>query len=239
MLAGTLDKGKAMAAPQRRRLGPAPAQTLEGPLNDQIYQRLKWALILGDYAPGEALSIRGITAETGTSMMPVREALKRLASERALSSAANRSFRVLSLEPKRIADLFFVRSCLEGIATELAAPILTSDQIDRLDELAGLMDRDIDARDVRNYLSRNYSFHFTIYTGAGNPELVSIIEGLWAQTGPFLASGVKDIGIEEDWRFLHGRIARAIRARDAVKARQLIETDINWGTRVYQALVEP
>ena len=54
---------------------------------------------------------------------------------------------------------------------------------------------------MRNYLSRNYSFHFTIYTGAGNPELVSIIEGLWAQTGPFLASGVKDLGIEADWRY--------------------------------------
>ena len=88
-----------MAVPQKSRLEPAPAQSLEGPLNDQIYQRLKWALIVGDYAPGEALSIRRHHGgDRDQHTMPVREALEAPGlGARALSSAANRSFRVLAL----------------------------------------------------------------------------------------------------------------------------------------------
>ena len=60
-------------------------------LSEQAYQSIKWGLILGDFLPGDAVSIRKTAERMGCSMMPVREALKRLNSERALSSSANRS----------------------------------------------------------------------------------------------------------------------------------------------------
>ena len=75
-----------------------------------------------------------------------------------------------------------------------------SRQISRLEELAEQMDQDVDDGDAANYLSRNYSFHFTIYTASDNDELVSIIEGLWAQTGSFLAAGVHLVSLSPDWR---------------------------------------
>ncbi len=215
-----------MVAPQR----------LQEPLNAQVYQRLKWRLIVGDYVPGDSISIRRIATELGVGTMPAREALKRLASERALASSANRSFRVIELEPKHIADLFFIRSHLEGIATELATPLLTQAQIDRLAELGELAAKHIEEKDAAAYLARNYTFHFSIYTAAGNQELVSIIESLWVQTCPFLAEGVRRVGISRDWRLLHTEITQAIRARDSVRARALIEQDINWGTEIYKDL---
>lgn len=208
----------------------------EAPLGDRVYQRLRWALIVGDYRPGNALSIRTLAKLQGTSTMPIRESLKRLASERALISSMNRSFRVPSLDPKRVSDLFFVRASLEGIATELATPRLTTDQIDQLDDLARRTDRAVDTGDRRDYLARNYSFHFTIYAGAGNDELTSIIEGLWAQTGPYLAEVVNSLGMTEDWRAHHGAIARAIRVRDVGLARRLVEQDIGWGTRLFEEI---
>ena len=58
------------------------------PLSDQIYQNLKWSLTIGEYEPGSALSIRKVAKKMGTSAMPVREALTRLASEQLLQSAA-------------------------------------------------------------------------------------------------------------------------------------------------------
>jgi DNA-binding GntR family transcriptional regulator len=200
------------------------------PLNEQVYQKLRWALTVGGYRPGDKASIRSLARRLGISAMPVREALKRLVSERALEVLGNRAFRVPVLEPKRVSDLFFIRSSLEGVATELAAPNLGAAQIDRLAELAVQTDRDVDEGDTAGYLSRNYNFHFTIYAASGNSDLVSIIEGLWAQTGPFLAVVVRDQEMSRDWRKLHGQIADAIRARDAVAARRMIEKDISWGT---------
>ena len=224
------------AALQPARAGQA--ELSHAPLNEQVYQQIRWDLIVGNHRPGDKLSIRRFAKLLGTSAMPVREALKRLASERALEVFGNRSFAVPVLEPKRVSDLFFIRSSLEGIATGLAAETLTLRQVDRLAELAMLMDRDIDGADTTGYLTRNYNFHFTIYTAAGNADLVSIIEGLWAQTGPFLAAVVRDVEMADDWRRMHSRIAEAIRARDAAEARALIEKDISWDIEYFRELAE-
>ncbi len=218
-----------------RSENPRPVRN-EPSLSEQIYQELKWSLIVGDYGPDSALSIRTVAERMGTSMMPVREALKRLASERALVSSMNRSFRVPKLDPKRVSDLFFLRANLEGAATELATPRMTASQVDELERLATMTNADIDSGDRRDYLAHNYSFHFTIYTGAGNSEMTSIIEGLWAQSGPYLADVVRVMDTSEDWRLLHARIAQAIRVRDTKLARDLVEQDIGWGTKVYDRL---
>jgi DNA-binding GntR family transcriptional regulator len=213
---------------------PQPVSPRQGDLSHAPLNELRWDLTVGNHRPGDKLSIRRLAKLLGTSAMPVREALKRLASERALEVFGNRSFAVPVLVPKRVSDLFFIRSSLEGSATELATGTLTLRQIDRLAELA----RDIDSADTAGYLTRNFNFHFTIYTAAGNADLVSIIEGLWAQTGPFLAAVVREVEMADDWRQLHGRIAEAIRVRDAAEARSLIEKDISWGIEYFNQLAE-
>ncbi|MDB4836858.1 GntR family transcriptional regulator [Marinomonas sp.] len=209
------------------------------PLHEQVYQYLKWSLITGEYAPNEAISIRPIAANLAISTMPVREALKRLVSERAIVSSGNKTYRVNLLEPKRVADLFFIRSNLEGIATELATPLLTIGQMNRLEELASKMDKmeqNNCCQDFREYLTFNYNFHFIIYTATKSIELVSIIEGLWAQVGPFLAASVRETGITPSSPHTHLQIVDALRVRDAELARKLMEEDVSWGTEVFNRI---
>ncbi len=210
----------------------------QSPMSDQIYQNLKWSLTIGEYEPGSVLSIRKLAARLGTSAMPVREALSRLASERLLESAANRSYKGAELDAKLVSDQFFVRARLEGIATVLAVPNLTASQVDQLENLAAQMDEDIDNDDNDNYIIRNYNFHFSIYGASGNDELFWTIERLWALTGPFLAQVVRNQDMPDDWRSLHAEIARAIRARDAEYAASLIEKDISWGTVTFDDMSE-
>ena len=205
------------------------------PLNDRIYQSLKWSLIIGEYFPGSVLSIRSLAKKMGTSTMPVREALTRLASERLLLSSVKRSYQVAKLEPKRVADQFFLRSRLEGMATLLAVPNLTAAQIDELESLANMMIRDIETGNNENYIVRNYNFHFSIYEASRNEELFWSIERLWAQTGPYLAQVVRNQIMPEEWQFMHSEIARAIRARNADLAAQLVEKDISWGVSTFAA----
>lgn len=206
------------------------------PMSDQIYQRLKWSLTIGEFSPGSLVSIRKLAARMGTSAMPVREALSRLASERLLLSAANRSYRVAELDAKRVSEQFFVRSRLEREATILATPRMTSRQVEQIVTLATQMANDIEVGDNENYIVRNCSFHFSIYAAAGNDELFWTIERLWALTGPFLAQMVRETEMGQDWRGLHIEIAEAIRARNAAHAAELIETDISWSTNTIKEL---
>jgi DNA-binding GntR family transcriptional regulator len=207
-------------------------------LNDRIYQSVKWSLIIGEYFPGSVLSIRSLAKKMGTSTMPVREALTRLSSERLLQSSVKRSYKVAELDPKRVADQFFVRQRLEGIATELAVPNLTTSEIDELETLAQMMERDVDTGSNENYIVRNYNFHFSIYAASRNEELFWSIERLWAQTGPYLAQVVRNQNMPEEWQVLHTQVAKAIRARNAAKAAKLIEKDISWGVSTFAAHVE-
>ena len=207
-------------------------------LNDRIYQSVKWSLIIGEYFPGSVLSIRSLARKMGTSTMPVREALTRLSSERLLQSSLKRSYKVAELDSKRVADQFFVRARLEGIATELAVPNLSASEIDELETLAQMMERDIDTGSNENYIVRNYNFHFSIYAASRNDELFWSIERLWAQTGPYLAQVVRNQNMPEEWQLLHTRVAKAIRARNASKAAKLIEKDISWGASTFAAFTE-
>ena len=207
-------------------------------LNDRIYQSVKWSLIIGEYFPGSVLSIRSLAKKMGTSTMPVREALTRLSSERLLQSSVKRSYKVAELNPGRVADQFFLRARLEGIATELAVPNLTASEIDELETLAQMMERDIASGSNENYIVRNYNFHFSIYAASRNEELFWSIERLWAQTGPFLAQAVRSQNMPEEWQLLHTRVAKAIRARNAGKAAKLIEKDISWGVSTFAAFTE-
>lgn len=214
-----------------RRLGT------EAKLGDQIYQTLRWSLIVGDLEPGDTVSTRKVAAEYGVSVMPVREALKRLEAEKALTGAAKRAYRVADMTPARAADLFHIQSVLEGAAAEIAATRLPERQIERLRGLTRQMDAAIETRDTRSYLSCNFSFHFIVYSGAENPDLAAIVEALYARTGPWLSRAIKRFAQIEDWENHHMLIADAIAARDAAGARRLMEADILWNVELYRRVM--
>jgi DNA-binding GntR family transcriptional regulator len=155
-----------------------------------------------------------------------------------LLSSVKRSYKVAELDPKRVADQFFLRARLEGIATELAVPNLTATQIDELETLAHMMVRDIETGSNENYIVRNYNFHFSIYAASHNEELFWSIERLWAQTGPYLAQVVRSQEMPDEWQVLHTEIAKSIRARNADKAARLIEKDISWGVSIFAAYTD-
>ena len=62
----------------------APRRIESATLQERVYRELAHSIMTGHYAPGEALTIRALAADLGTSVMPVREALQRLYSDGAV-----------------------------------------------------------------------------------------------------------------------------------------------------------
>ncbi len=215
--------------------GPALPTSTNRPLNDQVHQQLRWRLTCGHYRPGQALSIRSLTEEFGTSMMPIREALKRLAAERALEVTPNRAFRVPRLDTDRIVGLFAIRKTLESMATRLAATHLNKRQIAALAQAEWAMRDAIARNDPTAYFVANYTFHFTIYSASANDDLVALIEGIWVLTGPGLASTIEAKGFTEEWKLFHIDAVNAFRAANVDAACAAIETDIEWAMRHFLA----
>lgn len=202
-------------------------------LSLKIYTELRARLIIGEFSPDDTLSIRTLAEEFGVSAMPVREALKRLEFEKALSGSAKRAYRVPVVSPKDAANLFFVRATLEGAAAELAVGQMSEADLAKLHDLACRIDRAWEQSDSRAFLRYNFRFHSLIYQRCGNPDLRELAELLYARCGPWLGKAIRDMSRSEDWASEHHDIVEAIRAGDKKRVRRLIEEDVNWGTALF------
>ncbi|OYZ90539.1 MAG: GntR family transcriptional regulator, partial [Xanthobacter sp. 17-67-6] len=102
-------------------LGTRMGRIVRVTLADTVYRDLKELLLAGRAAPGERFTLRGLAGAIGTSAMPVREAVSRLAAENALEVLPNRAVRVPLMSRARFEELRLIRSSLEGLAAETAA----------------------------------------------------------------------------------------------------------------------
>lgn len=145
----------------------------------QLYMRIYGSSSLpGQLKPSEAVSERTLAELYGVSTMPVREALRQLASEGALKSAARKANRVPDLTAKDASDLFFVRGVLEGAAAEITATKVTQDTLAALETAVGESHACLEQRDASGVLLANYAFHSAIYQCCGNTPLALSIDRL-------------------------------------------------------------
>lgn len=203
-------------------------------LSASVYSDLRTQLIIGALMPAETVSIRKLADEYGVSAMPVREALRQLASEGALISAARKAYRVPDLSDNAAADLFHVRAVLEGAAAEIAAKSIGPKDLNFLDKVILQMRNCWADHDACGFLLANYKFHSTIYLACGNGAMATNIDRLYLQTGPWLAHGIVNLVNPENWLDEHHLIIDALRAGDAKKTRGLMEDDAFWGVRLYR-----
>src|SRR5688572_6772507 len=99
------------------RVRPIDISTMQ----ERVYQELRHALYQGRFMPGEVLTIRSLAVALGTSPMPVREAIQRLVSEKALVQMPNRTTRVAELTAGEFDEWTRIRMEIEGYAAQRAA----------------------------------------------------------------------------------------------------------------------
>ncbi|WP_244493725.1 GntR family transcriptional regulator [Aureimonas sp. AU4] len=197
---------------------------------DRVYRSLRRSLIEGTFDAGEVLRIQEVAARLEVSTMPVREALGRLVSERALEALPNRSIRVPLLTRPRLDEVAHARALVEGEAAALASRRIGPGTLSALKRETDAYDR-LTARDGshRARAAYNHAFHFAIYREAGSSVLLPIIESLWLQSGPFIRAAAEiydnDDGLSATHH--HWRIIEALERGDAERTRRAVGADID------------
>ena len=228
--------GAAAASVRRKSAGPTLGRADRSTLQDRIYHKLTNAIMSGLFVPGQRITIRGLADTLGTSPIPVREAIRRLTSERALEVLRNGSIAVPKMTREKFTDLRRSRILIEGFATELAAGTLTSSDIARLEDECRKIDTAKLAGRPRDILLHTKRFRFIIYEATRSETLVPIIESLWLQVGPLFNLVVSDpavAALSQNQR----RAVEAFKRGDGSAARSWIERDImEAGDRIIDAL---
>lgn len=164
----------------------APKQAPNVPAHEQVYQQLRSQILFGEMAPGQAVTIQGLTDSLGAGMTPVREAIRRLISDGALVFQGNRRVSVPVLTTADVEQLIYVRKSIESELARRAARHMTPARIRQLQEIDAALDQAIVAGDVSGYLKYNYQFHSVLYAQAEAPIMVDLAERLWLRFGPSL-----------------------------------------------------
>jgi len=196
-------------------------------VQERVYCALRDQLMRGGFEPGQKLKIADLAEAFGTSAMPVREALNRLAVERALETLPSRTVRVPTLSKDALQDLRETRFAIEGLAIARAASNITSESLATLERLiVAQCETDEDHVSERS-AEQNRAFHFAIYRQSGSTVILPIIESLWLQFGPYLrqASERFDGGEGRGTNF-HREMLDALSQSDGIAARAALEADI-------------
>jgi DNA-binding GntR family transcriptional regulator len=163
----------------------------------------------GRYTPGYRLVLDPIAQELGISVVPVREAIRRLEAEGLVTFEHNVGAQVALVHEEEYVITMQTLSIVEGAATALGAPSLTSDDIARARAINDQMRALLEHFDPVRFTRLNADFHSVLFEHCPNPHLVDLVHRGWARltllresTFSFVPGRAKD-SVDEHEHLLH------------------------------------
>lgn len=147
------------------------------PVRSKVTSIIRKAILSGQYAKGESLSLTDTATRLNVSRTPVREAFQLLELEGLIELRMNREAIVHGIDEDFIRDHFDIRALLECEAVARATTRRESiKELRKLqDEMLGRDNATVSAI----YETYSYNFHHLIWKGAGSRRLHSILDSLW------------------------------------------------------------
>jgi DNA-binding GntR family transcriptional regulator len=182
------------------------------------------AIDVGIYRPGDRLVESELAERLGVSRTPVREALQRLETQSVLTRDG-RSLIVASLDHNELAELYVVRTELEGLAARLAAQHATAEEISVLRDMVE-EDRAL-LGDPAALARANRRFHKQIHLASHNRFLVQQLDLVHRHMALLATTSLAVEGRGSKALAEHEAIVAAIAARDGDAAYAALKAHIS------------
>ena len=153
--------------------------TATGSKSEQAYEQLKDRILGGEMSPGYRLVLSSIATEMGFSVVPVREAIRRLEAEGLVHFERNVGATVAGIDPDLYLHTMQTLSIIEGAATALAAPGIGRDALQKARELNRQMREVLDSFDPVRFTRLNTEFHALLYAPCPNPHILDLVHRGW------------------------------------------------------------
>src|SRR6478609_4458306 len=114
-------------------------------------------------ATAQQVALEHLAAELGTSVIPVREALKTLEAEGQVRYAPHRGYQVTRLSLDELTETYLIRRLLEDEIVRIAAPLIDAERYADLDRLMSTMEEANTSGDTSTMIAANRDFHFAIF----------------------------------------------------------------------------
>lgn len=189
-------------------------------LADQVFERLENDIIQGVYPRGEILTELKLVERLGVSRTPIREALRRLESERLIADAGKGSI-VLGITEDDILDIMNIRQQIEGLATYYATVNMTDEGRRELSHIVDLQEFYYQKGDMEHLRMADDEFHDAICRLSRRTVIYDTLSPLLRKTRRYRRQAMQDPDRLKQTMGEHRAIYDAIMAGDALLAQKL------------------
>ena len=194
-------------------------------LADQVFERLENDIIQGVYPRGEVLTELKLVEKLGVSRTPIREALRRLETERLIADAGKGSI-VLGITEDDILDIMNIRQQIEGLATYFATVNMTAEGRDELSHIVDLQEFYYNKGDLEHLRMVDDEFHDAICRLSRRTVIYDTLSPLLRKTRRYRRQAMQDPERVKKTMREHRAIYDAIMAGNAELAQNLATAHI-------------
>lgn len=198
------------------------------PLNEQVYRALVELITNGEIPPGTELKEQHLAKKMNVSATPVREAIRRLASDGFVETIPYRGSVVRTLNQQEIAEAYACREALERLAVAEAIGHLEDGDIDTLYELVESYRSMDDPTDIYESSQKFDNYIYALSHNQTLHDLLGMLKGTIGRDKKYSAANVER---REEIYSEHRAIIQAMEERDAEKAKEAVSRHIQNGRR--------
>jgi DNA-binding GntR family transcriptional regulator len=212
-------------------------------LTDKVFTAIHEAIMSGELPAGARLRVRDLALQVGTSVMPVREAIRRLEEAGLAERVPHKGAVVKELTLTELEHVYDVRILLEAEAARLGGAAVTAEGCGRMSQQCDEMTRAVDDGRIVDALNHDEAVLTILYEAGGNPVLLEMIRGMWQRCRPYKILGARRALQASDatlWSFQprlvdaarehDGRAAAVITRESLISAKARVEDTLDAAT---------
>jgi len=188
---------------------------------DEALSQLRTRILTGSLAAGSKLHQEEIATQLGMSRIPVRDAIRTLASEGLVRLEPRRSAVVTPVSLDDLAELYELRGAVEPLASALAVPKLAAADLLRM---RGLLRQMNETQDPMEWLEANDRFHACLFEKSGRPRMIALLRQAREQTRRY--TGIRMVDGRSDLDIEHHLILAAAERRDPQTVEALVRAHL-------------
>ena len=174
---------------------------------ERAYLDIKTRITDGTFGPGYRLVLGQIAKDLDISVVPVREAIRRLEAERLVTFTANVGAHVVATDAREYQYTMETLSLVEGMATAMAAPFVTRGDLALARSINAEMRECLDHFDPTRFTELNHEFHAVIFEHCSNLHILDLVHRGWNRLATIRTS---------TFSFVPGRAHRSVEEHDTI-----------------------
>jgi DNA-binding GntR family transcriptional regulator len=197
-------------------------------------ERLREAIILGELTPGTPLRLEDLARSLGTSISPIREAVRQLEARGLAEHVPHHGAKVVALDIEELREIFSIRLALETMAVRRAAELFDADDERTARAQLAELDEARRAGDARTAVRAHTAFHFALYEAARSPWLLRMIRPAWDSCERYRPVLLGAGALQERHAALDHELLDACAARDPDRAAAALHDHLELATEIYE-----